>query len=90
MLSNNIGLGFTNIAQEKDSTRMSTIKGTIHLADGATVETEVNGRSLDGTQGSAWLPPPGPREEHFSWGDWLQAGRVVDIHLVNGQWTEKE
>lgn len=65
-------------------------KETIHLADGSTVEAEVNGKNLEGTEGSAWTPPPGPREEYLSWGDWLQAGKVIDVHLVNGQWAEKE
>ncbi len=62
----------------------------IHLVDGGTVEADVNGRSLDGTEGSAWLPPPGPRAEYLTWGDWLQAGQEIDVHLVDGQWTEKE
>ena len=62
----------------------------IHLADGDTVQAEINGRNMEGTEGSTWLPPPGPRAEHFSWGDWFQAGRVIDVHLVNGRWIEKE
>ena len=69
---------------------MTAIKGTIHLADGANVQAEVNGRSLDGTQGSAWLSPPGPREEYHDWGEWLTAGRQVDVYLIDGQWTEKQ
>jgi hypothetical protein len=69
---------------------MLVVKEAIHLADGAIVEANINGRNLDGTQGAVWLPPPGPREEYLSLSDWLQAGRQIDVYLVNGQWTEKE
>ena len=65
-------------------------KDIIHLTDGSTIQAEINGRSLDGTEGFAWQPPPGPRQEYLSWGEWLQAGQPIHVQLVHGQWKEKE
>lgn len=65
-----------------------TLKETIHLNTGETVEAEVSGRSLDGQTGSAYIIPSG---EYASLADYIQAGHEVDLEKnPDGTWSEKK